>query len=650
MSSSQVQGTGYTEDDRQRIAEAYAQADHEGDQVIENPVASPQNRLTTISVACIIANRMIGTGIFDAPTSVLRDDHNIGSSLMLWLAGCFATLAGTLIYIEYGTTIPRYKFDHVARPKFVPRNGGELVYMNWIWLYPRFFAACLFGIPFCIVDNSAANAISFAYHLLLATKSGSDLSGKAVTGVAILAAVVVCLIHVTNRRYGIILNNVFATTKVLILCMIIVLGCVVWGGNPLHGGSPDPSNMSCSVSSMSTNSSTWMTNLDHSSILENVKSLGSGIGSAGYGPAYLQVIFSFGGFNQANYVLGEICKPHIHFRRTSITTVAIVCLLYMLVNVMFLVVVPVKGNANQISDLNVCGNWNIASEFFLLTCGSRKPYHAFLAFSSIGNMIVNTFTAARVKQEIAKEGILPGHKHIAKSYHVTHEISSRLFPSSRKKDRPDDSKPAPTPAVALFVHFFFATVLILSVSGVKKPHDRYVILSNLYSYVINAFFAVCLAVGILLMRLTPPLKKLLAWHESDQSPPETWNSISSMNQWVSITAALLMATSNAFPLVASWTNKGLSSSNGIPSRLVPGIGVGLLGLGATWWLCFSKILARGRTREVTRKPMFTESPQDPEHPEMICEIITSQWVEPNTTRKRIVQSESGINLVQVSPK
>lgn len=60
MSSSQVQGTGYTEDDLQRIREAYAQADNQGDQVIENPVANPQNRLTTISVACIIANRMIG--------------------------------------------------------------------------------------------------------------------------------------------------------------------------------------------------------------------------------------------------------------------------------------------------------------------------------------------------------------------------------------------------------------------------------------------------------------------------------------------------------------------------------------------------------------------------------------------------------------
>ncbi|KAH0043071.1 hypothetical protein KCU78_g665, partial [Aureobasidium melanogenum] len=606
MSGSQVQGTGYTEDDLQRIREAYAQADNQGDQVIENPVANPQNRLTTISVACIIANRMIGTGVFDAPTSVLRDDHNIASSLMLWLAGCFATLAGTLIYIEYGTTIPRYKFDHVARPRFVPRNGGELVYMNWIWHHPRFFAACLFGIPFCIIGNSAANAISFAYHLILAITSGRDPSGWVVTGVAISAAVIVCTIHGTNRRYGIILNNIFATIKVLVL-----------------------------------------SNLDHSSVFGKVKSLGDKVGPAGYAPAYLQVIFAFGGFNQANYVLGEMYKPHIYFRETSLITVAIVCLLYMLVNVMFLVVVPVRANPN---DLSHCEDWNIASEFFLLTCGSRIPYYAFLAFSSLGNMIVDTFTAARVKQEIAKEGILPWHRYVAKSYNVTNEISRIFSRSPKEKDKPDDSTSAPTPAVALMMHFFFATILILSVSGVENPHDRYVILSNLYSYVINAFFAVCLAVGILLMRLTPPLKKLLAWHESDQSPPETWNSISSMNQWVSIIAALLMATSNAFPLVASWTNKGLSSSNGISSRLVPGLGVGLLGLGATWWLCFSKGLARGRTREVTRRPMFTESPQDPDHPEMICEIITSQWVEPDTTRKRIGQSESGINLVQVSPK
>lgn len=34
-------------------------------------------------------------------------------------------------------------------------------------------------------------------------------------------------------------------------------------------------------------------------------------------------------------VLGEMYKPHVYFRHTSLITVAVVCLLYMLVNVMF---------------------------------------------------------------------------------------------------------------------------------------------------------------------------------------------------------------------------------------------------------------------------------------------------------------------------
>lgn len=48
-----------------------------------------------------------------------------------------------------------------------------------------------------------------------------------------------------------------------------------------------------------------MANLNHSTIFEGVESPGDNTGSAGYAPAYLQVIFAFGGFNQANYVCGS---------------------------------------------------------------------------------------------------------------------------------------------------------------------------------------------------------------------------------------------------------------------------------------------------------------------------------------------------------
>jgi hypothetical protein len=65
--------------------------------------------------------------------------------------------------------------------------------------------------------------------------------------------------------------------------------------------------MSCSVSSTAMNH-TWIANLDHGSVFGKVKSLGDKVGSAGYAPAYLQVIFAFGGFNQANYVCESLAS------------------------------------------------------------------------------------------------------------------------------------------------------------------------------------------------------------------------------------------------------------------------------------------------------------------------------------------------------
>lgn len=170
--------------------------------------------------------------------------------------------------------------------------------MNYIFPHPPFLATCLFGIPFILIGNSAPNAISFGYHFLLAVGNSAP-SGGAVTGVAILIALIVCSIHGTTRHYGIILNNVVASLKLIILMIIFILGCVVWGGTILHGKTADPSDHSCSVAA---NSTTWKDNLGHKNINEPVPTLNSISTTAGYGAAYLQIIFTFGGWNQANYV------------------------------------------------------------------------------------------------------------------------------------------------------------------------------------------------------------------------------------------------------------------------------------------------------------------------------------------------------------
>lgn len=72
--------------------------------------ASPENRrqLGVFSASLLIFNRIIGTGIFATPGTILELSGSVGLSLIMWVAGTFIALAGTAVYLEWGTAIPRY--------------------------------------------------------------------------------------------------------------------------------------------------------------------------------------------------------------------------------------------------------------------------------------------------------------------------------------------------------------------------------------------------------------------------------------------------------------------------------------------------------------------------------------------------------------
>lgn len=72
--------------------------------------ASPENRrqLGVFSASLLIFNRIIGTGIFATPSTILELSGSVGLSLIMWVAGTLIALAGTAVYLEWGTAIPRY--------------------------------------------------------------------------------------------------------------------------------------------------------------------------------------------------------------------------------------------------------------------------------------------------------------------------------------------------------------------------------------------------------------------------------------------------------------------------------------------------------------------------------------------------------------
>jgi amino acid transporter len=91
----------------------------------------------------------------------------------------------------------------------------------------------LFGISFICIGNMAGNCIQCALRIVEAAnpeKNVGDLSESTIRGIAIVIAIFPCLIHAFSRRGGILLNNLLAFIKVLMLIFMIIATWAVAGG------------------------------------------------------------------------------------------------------------------------------------------------------------------------------------------------------------------------------------------------------------------------------------------------------------------------------------------------------------------------------------------------------------------------------------
>lgn len=77
----------------------------------------------------IVINGMIGSGIFDDAGNIFAAIDSTGVALMIWLAGLIYTVAGVIVLIEYGLSVPRRKIGN--RKVAIPRSGGMLNYVGF---------------------------------------------------------------------------------------------------------------------------------------------------------------------------------------------------------------------------------------------------------------------------------------------------------------------------------------------------------------------------------------------------------------------------------------------------------------------------------------------------------------------------------------
>lgn len=230
-----------------------------------------------------------------------------------------------------------------------------------------------------LLGFSSGNSLAFGRYCLYA--SGSEVAdGWQARGIAVACITFAVLVHSTIPKWGIRLFNLLGFFKVFILLFIVCSGFAALAG---HRKVPNPHNF------------------DNAFRLEEGEGYGGG-GVYAYATALLRIIYSFKGWENANYVLGEVKDPRKTMLIGAPLAIGGTTILYVLANVAYFAAISKEELAT--SEVIVAGVFfrNVFGD----SAGARA-LPAFVALSNLGNVLAVSFAHSRLNQEFAKEGLLP---------------------------------------------------------------------------------------------------------------------------------------------------------------------------------------------------------------------------------------------------
>jgi amino acid transporter len=434
-------------------------------------------------------------------------------------------------------------------------------------------ATCVFGVIFIVFGHLAANAIQFGIFMVTLThpqcREGEPCFSKgAVIGWALGVVTLCSFINISTRRLAISLNNWFAVAKVLFVAVLAFMG-IVYGS--IHGDG-------CRQIS-------W----------ENKGQGGS------FGDIVLALVFAaypYAGFEQPFYVLAEVRDPRRTFPRATICALSIALVLFPLANLGYLCITPYTGNDDLPQNMVVAMFERLSGN----DSGSDTKENsvvrgvaAILALSAFANIMAQTFTGARVKQEIAKEGILPYSLLFATG---SDSLISKLF---RHREGGHaaydiDKHAEQVPIAATGLHLGFEVILILAVGIPLSPTDAYRLLSAIKVFSVVGILGLLTVAGLLYLKVDSLLR---------DTAGRNWSGIVKFLPWLSPLHVLIATAGLTLIIFGPFVPPTVSQGGSIPyfAGLVTAWAMTFASVG--WWLWLKFDLRRDRQYlHVERRPFI----------------------------------------------
>lgn len=259
----------------------------------------------------VIAN-MVGTGVFTTSGFILSELGSAHTLLVCWIIGGLFALAGALCYGELGA--------------MMPHAGGEYVYLRRSFgILPAFVSGWIslmvgFSAPI------AAAAIGFATYLLggnvqswytLEWSGIRVVSLSPVTVIAIASVVLFSLVHFHSVRLGKNVQSLLTFLKIAFIVTLLVAGFGFGNG-------------------------------DASRVSELLVAKDDPIAWGRVAVALIFVSFAYSGWNAAAYLGGEIINPERNLPLSLLIGTVFVCLLYLLLNLLYVYALPAEVMAAKL--------------------------------------------------------------------------------------------------------------------------------------------------------------------------------------------------------------------------------------------------------------------------------------------------------------
>jgi APA family basic amino acid/polyamine antiporter len=389
---------------------------------------SLERRLGTFDAAAIIVANVIGGGILFTPPLIAANVPNPPLFLATWLVGGALAFCGAMAYAELAALRPRAGGEYVyLRDAYGPLAGFLTGWTSFVAGFAAPAAASAMVVALYLdrfVPGAANSTPLFTIPLPFFPVSVSIQSVVAMAAVWLFAA-----IHIRGLGPGRMVSNVLATLKVSALLIFIALGLTIGTGTTA-----------------------------------NLQQAAGTVAPTSFLLALIPVMFTYSGWNAAAYMAEEVRNPGRNVPMALILGTAAVVIIYLLLNVLYLFVMPIGELASvQGSVLDV-----VAERLLGERAGDIMGVVSLVSLAAGINAW--TFAGPRVYYAMARDGVF-------------FPAAASIHPRYK------------TPAVSILAQTILATVFILTGSL-----DR---ITNYVGFALSLFAGIAVA-AVFVLRAREP--------------------------------------------------------------------------------------------------------------------------------------------------